>query len=136
VLAAAPGIGLELRLLPVWEGGAIAFTAYVLFAVGRAAWHGHPEGRTIALGCVGLAAGYLNDIAIDRGWLMGRRLIPFGFAAFLFSMAVSLANRFSRVHGELDTLRRDLERRVEARTAELAEANLAKSRFLANMSHE
>src|SRR6185503_15180737 len=64
------------------------------------------------------------------------RLIPFGFAAFLFSMAVSLANRFSRVHRELDLLRRDLERRVADRTAALLEASQAKSQFLANMSHE
>ena len=30
-----------------------------------------------------------------------------GFAAFLFSMAVSLANRFTRVYGEVDMIRRD-----------------------------
>jgi signal transduction histidine kinase/CheY-like chemotaxis protein/HPt (histidine-containing phosphotransfer) domain-containing protein len=136
VLAAAPGLELELRLLPVWEVAAILFTGFLFFVVGRAAWQGHPEARTVALGCLALAIAYLNDIALDRGWLQGPRLIPFGFAAFLFSMAVSLANQFSRVHGELSTLRRDLERRVEARTAELAEANQSKSRFLANMSHE
>ena len=92
----------------------------------------------------------MNDIAFDRGWPR-RPLIPFGFAAFLFSMAVSLANRFTRVHRELEPCRRDLERRVEERTAakkkkkkkkllertrELAEASRAKSEFLANMSHE
>jgi signal transduction histidine kinase/HPt (histidine-containing phosphotransfer) domain-containing protein len=136
VLAVVPGLRLELRMLVVWEALAIWLTVVLFHAVGRAAWQGHPEGRTIALGCLGLTTAYLNDIALDRGWLQAPRLIPFGFAAFLFSMAVSLANRFSRVHGELDTLRRDLERRVEARTAELAEANRAKSQFLANMSHE
>jgi signal transduction histidine kinase/CheY-like chemotaxis protein/HPt (histidine-containing phosphotransfer) domain-containing protein len=106
------------------------------FQVVRAAWRGHPEGRTIALGLVLLIAAYTNDIAVERGWMLTARLIPFGFAAFLFSMAVSLANRFSRVHRELDLLRQDLERRVAERTADLVEANRAKTQFLANMSHE
>ena len=43
---------------------------------------------------------YLNDIAIDRGWILAPRLIPYGFAAFLFSMAVSLANRFVAFSGK------------------------------------
>jgi signal transduction histidine kinase len=80
-----------------------------------------------------------------------------GFAAFLSSMAVSLANRFSRVHRDVVQFRRHLELRVRERTLELsgrtddlskandqlrertlelAEASRAKSQFVANMSHE
>ena len=131
-----PGLYLNLRLLPWWEYGALVLGVLSITEVVRAAWRGHPEGRTIALGLVALIAGYVNDIGLERGWILTGRLIPFGFAAFLFSMAVSLANRFSRVHRELDLLRRDLEQRVADRTAALEDASRAKSQFLANMSHE
>ena len=147
---AAPGLWLNLRLLTVWEYGTFIFTPYALAVVGRAWSRGHPEGRTIGFGVLALSVCYLNDASLDLGWIVSRRLIPFGFAAFVFSMAVSLANRFTRVHGEIEVLRRDLERRVEERTAELSHANLqlqartlqlaeashAKSQFLANVSHE
>jgi signal transduction histidine kinase/CheY-like chemotaxis protein/HPt (histidine-containing phosphotransfer) domain-containing protein len=149
-LSLAPGLWLNLRILTVWEYAALAFTPYAMSVVARAWWRGHPEGRTIGIGALVLSACYVNDTVLDLGWVVTRRLIPFGFATFLFSMVVSLANRFTRVHGELDALRRDLEQRVEERTAELQQANLAltertrelaeasraKSQFLANVSHE
>ena len=52
-------------------------------------------------------------------------LWPISFAVLAFtwlgvSMALSLSNRFSRVHQELDELRLQLEERVEDRTEELA----------------
>ena len=147
---AAPGLWLNLRILTAWEYAAFVFTPYVVSVVARAWSRGHPEGRTIGFGALALSVCYLNDAALDLGWIASRRLIPFGFAAFVFSMAVSLANRFTRVHGEIEVLRRDLERRVlertaelshanrelQARTRELAEASRAKSQFLANVSHE
>jgi signal transduction histidine kinase/CheY-like chemotaxis protein/HPt (histidine-containing phosphotransfer) domain-containing protein len=152
-----PGLTLDLRLLPWWEYAAIVMSAAFVWEVVRAARRGHPEARAVGIGILLLVGCYLNDIAVDRGWVVGPRLIAYGFAAFLFSMAVSLAGRFSRVYGELDRLRQDLERRVEERTSELqarseelthtniqlrqrtrdlAEASRAKSQFLANMSHE
>ncbi len=153
----SPSLTVNLRLLPAWEVGALLLAAAMLFEVGRAAWRGHPDARTVAIGIALMTACYVNDIAMERGLWIGPRLIPFGFAVLLSSMAVSLANRFSRVHRELWQLRRDLEERVEARTrelsgrtdelskantalrertAEVAEASKAKSQFVANMSHE
>ena len=143
---------------PVWELGGLLLAAALLWEVGRAAWRGHPEARTVGIGLVLMTACYVHDIVLERGWIApSLPLIHFGFAAFLSSMAVSLANRFSRVHREVDHLRRDLEERVEKRTRELsgrtdelskandqlrertqelAEASRAKSQFVANMSHE
>ena len=146
----SPGLWLNLRLLTAWEYGALVVTPYALLVLARSAFRGHPEGRTIGVGVLLFSAAYLNDTMLDLGWIVSRRVIPFGFAAFVFSMAVSLANRFTRVYGEVGVLRRDLERLVEERTAELrrandalsarteelAEAAEAKSRFLANVSHE
>jgi signal transduction histidine kinase/HPt (histidine-containing phosphotransfer) domain-containing protein/ActR/RegA family two-component response regulator len=147
---AVPGLWLNLRLLTVWEYGALVFTPYAMSVVARAWWRGHPEGRTIGFGALVLSVCYVNDTALDLGWVVTRRLIPFGFATFVFSMAISLAKRFTRVIDEVEELHRDLEQRVEERTAELSHANLAlrertrelaeasraKSEFLANVSHE
>jgi signal transduction histidine kinase/CheY-like chemotaxis protein/HPt (histidine-containing phosphotransfer) domain-containing protein len=160
----SPGLWLNLRLLTVWEYGAIIATPFILGMVVREAWGGHPEGRTISFGVALMSVAYVNDTLTDLGWIVSTRLIPYGFAAFVFSMALSLANRFSRVHGELEGLRRGLEKRVGERTAELTrrseelasanelleerkreleqrtrelyEASQAKSQFLANVSHE
>jgi len=154
----SPGLWINLRLLPVWELGALLLAAALLFEIARAAWRGHPEARTVGLGLVLMTGCYVHDIALERGWIPPSiRLIPVGFAAFLSSMAVSLANRFSRVHRDVVTFRRDLEERVQERTQELSrrtedlskanealrdrtqelgEASRAKSQFVANMSHE
>ncbi|MBI4747017.1 MAG: protein kinase [Acidobacteria bacterium] len=43
----------------------------------------------------------------------------YGFASFLFMMAFSLSNRFSRVYSELDALNQDLERKVIERTEQI-----------------
>jgi signal transduction histidine kinase/CheY-like chemotaxis protein len=142
----------------LWEVGALFLAAALLFEVARAAWIGHPEARTVGIGLGVMTACYVHDIALERGWIRPTlRLIPLGFAAFLFSMAVSLANRFSRVHRDVVQFRRHLELRVRERTLELsgrtedlskandqlrertlelADASRAKSQFVANMSHE
>jgi signal transduction histidine kinase len=66
-----------------------------------------------------------------------------GFTVALFAVAGMLAGSIARERAELEALQSALESKVDARTAELAEAsraaqraNDAKSRFLTNMSHE
>lgn len=43
----------------------------------------------------------------------------YGFAIFIFMMAFSLSNRFSRVYSELDALNQDLEQKVLERTEQI-----------------
>jgi signal transduction histidine kinase/CheY-like chemotaxis protein len=157
IMLFSPGIRLNLRLLPIWEYGALLLAVALLWEVSRAAWRGHPEARTVGLGLAVMTACYVNDIALERGLWSAPRLIPLGFAVYLSSMALSLSNRFSRVHRELHQLRRELEERVaerthalsgrtdelskandqlRERTYDLAEASRAKTQFVANMSHE
>jgi len=140
---AEPGLTLNLMLLPWWSYGVIALSVYVVAVVLGEARHGHPEARTIVAGLVVVLAAIVNDIAVDRAWTSTSRLIPYGFAAFVLSMALSLGNRFTRVYREVQNLGAALEQRVDERTQQLREANRAlseadqaKSRFVANMSHE
>ena len=143
VVAVEPGLWLNLRLLPWWSYSMIALGLYACAMVLREAWRGHPDARTVTFGLVMVLASIVNDIAVDRAWISTPRLIPYGFAAFVMSMALSLGNRFTRVYREVQNMGAVLEQRVDERTQQLqeankalSEANLAKSRFVANMSHE
>ena len=68
VAVLSPGLWLNLRMLTLWEYGALVFTPYALWSVFRSALRGHPEGRTIAVGVLLLSLAYLNDTAVDLGW--------------------------------------------------------------------
>jgi signal transduction histidine kinase/CheY-like chemotaxis protein/HPt (histidine-containing phosphotransfer) domain-containing protein len=142
-LVALPGLRLNLLLLPVWEVGLVGLVVAVAVLVAQEAWRNHPDARSLAWGIVLFGVACLHDSAVDRAFWTAPRLIPFGFLAFVLSMAFSLSNRFTRVYNEADALRRTLEDRVRERTQELSRrsdeltaANQAKSQFLAHMSHE
>jgi len=142
-VALTPGLSFNLVTLRPWELYILIAIAAGLGLIIRKIRRGHREARTIGLGTLLLASVYVVDMVGEWAALGWPRWIHLGFAILVFAMAVSLSNRFSRVHRELDALNRDLERRVLSRTTELMkakaeadEANLAKSQFLANMSHE
>jgi signal transduction histidine kinase len=143
VVALEPGLRLNVTLLPIWSTSVLGLAVLTSLVVLREARRGNPEARTLSIGLVMALGAIVNDIAVDRAWFQGPRLIPYGFAAFVLSMAVSLANRFSRVYREVQEMGVALEQRVQGRTQELqaanralAEASAAKSQFVANMSHE
>jgi signal transduction histidine kinase/ActR/RegA family two-component response regulator len=107
---------------------------------------GQAEARILATGGLVMIAVEAVDMGarlLGASWTEGLSLAPFGFAAVLVAMGVSLSSRFRRVHDELDRLRATLEERVNERTAaliaakdEALTASRAKGEFLANMSHE
>jgi signal transduction histidine kinase/DNA-binding NarL/FixJ family response regulator len=141
--AATPGLALNLAILPWWMLAMLPGIAMVAVTIVHRVYRGDPEARPLGLGTLALAAAFTNDLLAINNLVPQVYLTSYGFAVFIFSMAVSLANRFARVHRQLDELRGDLEQRVEQRTRELAAAKTAaeaadraKSDFLANMSHE
>lgn len=150
VVVIEPGLRLNLMIVTWWEWGVMAIALWSIGLVTREALSGHPEARTIGVGLAFMLGAIVNDICVDRAWIVTPRMIPYGYFLFVISMAISLSNRFTRVYGEVDQLRRDLERRVQERTfqlsqaneqlsqrtKELAEVSQTKSQFLANMSHE
>ncbi len=142
-VALAPGLTLNLLTVRLSEIAALALLVAALGLILSEAWRGHSEAQTIAAGGAVMALAFGADILTGRGVLSLPYISPYGFAAFIFSMALSLGRRFDRLHGQLDDLRLSLESRVEERTTalrsaieEAESASRAKSEFLAHMSHE
>jgi diguanylate cyclase (GGDEF)-like protein len=74
------------------------------------------------VGILALTIALTHDALIDQGRIVGPRLATYGFSVMVVGMALSLAIRFHRAVEGLDVLSRELEGRVQSRTAELAEA--------------
>ena len=144
-LAAAltPGIELNLAILAWWTWWSVPMVALCLGLIAVEAWRGVAEARILVLGAAAIGFAYVHDVLAANNLVPIGYLSHYGFAVFIFTMAIALAFRFSRVHRQLDALRLDLEARVRERTRELEDARVAaeaasraKSEFLANMSHE
>jgi diguanylate cyclase (GGDEF)-like protein len=82
-------------------------------------WHaarGNEEARTMTVGWAVFLFTALNDIMVAQGAVQNPRLLTVGFAAVMLTMAISLANRFSRMYNHLDG-------EVQQRTKELERSN-------------
>lgn len=138
-----PGLLLNLATVRAWEMWTIPILVATVWLIGAETLRRRPDAGPLAVGLLVLGVAYLNDILSGRGLLDTPYISSYGFAAFIGGMAVSLGNRFSAMHGQLEQLRMGLEEKVEQRTRALraeksrAEAaSEAKSEFLAHMSHE
>ena len=118
----APGLDTALALLPGVQVAAFtaagAGTVFVLPFI-RA---GDPEARLLGLGAVAVVLTIGSDFFVERNFYVAPRTVIYGFAVLVFGMSLALANRFHRVLSDADSLRRDLEQRVESRTQELSAA--------------
>ncbi len=106
LVAATPGLALNVRLLPFFQLGVLVVITAGTWAIFRQAWRQHPEAHVVAVGAIVNGAFVVNDVIVDRGFLVGPRLLPYGFAVFVLALVVSLANRFERVHVEMEELDR------------------------------
>ncbi|MFQ3582076.1 MAG: SpoIIE family protein phosphatase [Chloracidobacterium sp.] len=101
---------------------ALLFPLLSVILVVVEARRGNPEARTIGIGLLISVACSLNDIlGVRLGLYATVSLAHVGLGAILLSMALSLANRFARVYGELDALNHNLEDKVRQRTAVIAQ---------------
>lgn len=117
-----PGLDTALGLLPGVQCAAFsaagAGTVFVLPCI-RA---GDPEACLLGLGALAVVLTIGSDFLIERNFYVAPRTVTYGFALLVFGMSLALANRFHRVLADADSLRRELEQRVETRTQELSAA--------------
>jgi diguanylate cyclase (GGDEF)-like protein len=111
-----PGFAILFRTLHTWQLTAVPVVFGMLVLVIQKARDGHKEARTMLPGMLVVTVSVLNDILVDYGILQGPRLLTFGFMAILVSVALSMANHFTRMFNHL-------EQAVHERTRELSELN-------------
>ncbi len=116
------GIVIAYKLLLVWQ----LFTLLTFFYTGYLMIWGiankHPDSKRLFTGFIILLLSAVLDIIGSMALIksLGNLgLMQYGFFTFIIGIAVVLANRFLRVHNQVEELNASLERKVEERTREL-----------------
>ena len=133
VAVVVPGIGINQVLIRIWEVLIVAFVVLGIAMVYRE--RRQRAAQTIWAGILIGCATFLHDILVDLDVLHTPRLIVFGFAAYVFSLAATLAVRFGEEMEKAEQARR-AQMELEASRLVAARSDEAKTQFLANMSHE
>jgi len=111
-----PGHKVHYHTLNLWQLWTFPLMIYTPITMLRATRAGNVEARTLLIGALVFLATCVNDVLIDLVYLDTRRIVPYGFVAILIAMAISMANRFTRMYSSLEF-------EVAQRTNELIEAN-------------
>jgi len=82
----------------------------------------HSAAGNLVLGMLTIMGTAVFDILDSIVFNTGIALSKYGFAFFVLGIAVMLANRFLKVHEEVEELNANLEKKVEERTRELQES--------------
>ncbi|MDJ0878542.1 MAG: diguanylate cyclase [Halieaceae bacterium] len=117
-----PGYDILTNTLFLWQLYVIPGLFATLVLVVWYAARGNAEARTMTVGWAVFMFCALNDIVVAQGAVQHPRLLSIGFAAILVSMAISLANRFTRMYSQLDGEFRRRTRELEQTNEKLAEA--------------
>jgi hypothetical protein len=83
------------------------------------ALHKNRDAMIMISGLIALMAAMLIDSLSTFGYINIPRIGTYAFFIFVVNLALILANRFVRLHAEVEDLNQNLERKVEARTEEL-----------------
>jgi len=122
VVTLSPGLGMALALLPVLEIFSLGTAVVCLGLLGYWSYRGDRNAMAVGVGILALSLAMTRDALIDQGAIVGPTYATYGFSVMVVGLALSLAIRFHHAVEGLDTLSRELEGRVQMRTAELAEA--------------
>ncbi|MBM9549206.1 SpoIIE family protein phosphatase [Leptospira sp. 201903074] len=113
----------SVMLLRVWQGSVLAFSVVLFYITIRAVMKGNKDAKRLLSGILFLIFTAIWDILGASGLIpiQNLNLSRFGFLFFVLGIAVVLANRFLRVHKQVEELNANLERKVVQRTNELQE---------------
>ncbi len=117
-----PGLGVALTLVPLMYVLASLVAVIGLVTIVGRVRAGDTDARLLGVGLVSLVIALAHDALVERNLYFGPRLGLYGFAVLVLIMGLSLVLRFRRAVIDLDTLRLELENRVDVRTRELTDA--------------
>jgi len=116
---------LATKALQMFQVTGFLLLAYISYLMIKAVLAKHADAKSLSFGFLIL----LFTIILDLIGAMhvipnfeNPNLTRYGFFTFIMGIAVVLANRFLRVHREVEELNATLEKKVEERTKELAES--------------
>jgi tetratricopeptide (TPR) repeat protein len=97
---------------------------YITYLMGKAIKEKNADAKSLLLGFLVLIFTIILDLIGAMHLIQNyenSNFTRYGFFTFIMGIAVVLANRFLRVHREVEEFNENLERKVEERTRELAE---------------
>lgn len=106
-------------LLQIVEVSMIFTLPYILFITSREAWRKNPDARLLLVGVAMIIVGGIHDLAVEQRIIRSFLIMPYTFLTFILGIAFILANRFVRVHNEVEELNAGLEEKVRTRTNDL-----------------
>jgi hypothetical protein len=109
------------KILLGWQLSVLVLAFYSIFVISRAVYHKNKDAYRMLIGFILLVISGAWDVLGATGLvpIQNLNLLRFGFLSFVLGIAVVLANRFLRVHNEVENLNATLEMKVEERTNEL-----------------
>ena len=108
-----------LDTMSLWHASVIPVIPYTIWFVLREARCGNLDARYLATGVVVQLLAAVHDILASRSIIMTPQIGRYTLLLFVLGMAAVLANRFMRVHNEVEELNANLEQKVRKRTREL-----------------
>ncbi|MCB1175720.1 MAG: SpoIIE family protein phosphatase [Leptospiraceae bacterium] len=103
---------------PLW----LVYMISIIVILFYSGFRGDHDAWFMLLGFCFVLVGVALDILSNRGLINIPRMMSFLFSAFIFSLALVLANRFVRLHSEVEDLNANLEHKVIERTEQLNES--------------
>ncbi|MCB1167579.1 MAG: SpoIIE family protein phosphatase, partial [Leptospiraceae bacterium] len=98
---------------------ALGMLGYIFYYIVRAAFQKNKDAYYLLLGFLLFLLGATHDIAATFGVINTPHITRYAFLVFILGIAGILANRFVRVHNQVEELNQTLEKKVEKRTEQL-----------------
>ncbi|TGM23577.1 stage II sporulation protein E, partial [Leptospira selangorensis] len=111
----------SVTILRIWQVAVLIFGGIILYLILSAVRAKNKDAKRLLVGILFLLGTGTWDILGASGIvpIQNLNLLRFGFLVFVLGIAVVLANRFLRVHKQVEELNLSLEKKVEERTNEL-----------------